>query len=215
MSNEVINPDQQFLDATGEPLASGTVTFYVNETTTLSTIYSDESLTVPQANPYTLDAAGRITADIKFTGKMRVVQKDRTGAVVRTIDNVTTLADGSAAISLLTQPTYASLESAMAAGDYAAGDAVTVASTATPGINGPGVIHAIGSYVANIGTIRTGGSFAWVRDYVGEVRAIWFGYGSAKTSAENSPFAPTPTFVERCPSILSWWRRGPYRSADR
>jgi len=91
MSNEVINPDQQFLDASGDPLGAGTLTFYVNlASTTLSTIYSDELLTIPQDNPYTLDAAGRTSANIKYIGKKRMVVKDFSGATVRTIDNVST-----------------------------------------------------------------------------------------------------------------------------
>jgi len=91
MSNEVINPDQQFLDAAGNPLASGTVTFNVNETGTLATIYSDEALTVPQSNPYTLDSSGRISGDVKYTGKLRVISKTVGGATVRTWDNVITM----------------------------------------------------------------------------------------------------------------------------
>ena len=91
MSNEVINPDQQFLDAAGNPLASGTVTFNVNETGTLATIYSDEALTVPQSNPYTLDSSGRISGDVKYTGKLRVISTTVGGATVRTWDNVITM----------------------------------------------------------------------------------------------------------------------------
>ncbi len=102
MSNEVINPDQQFLDASGDPLGAGTLTFYTNLLSStvpnLSTIYSDEALTVPQDNPYTLDASGRILADIKYVGKKRMVVKDFSGATLRTIDNVSTSVDSSASI---------------------------------------------------------------------------------------------------------------------
>ena len=132
MSNEVINPDQQFLDALGAPLAAGTIAFNVNLTSTLGTIYSDEALTIAQANPYTLDAAGRITGDVKFTGKMRLVQKNAAGAVVRTTDNVTTLADSSDAARLFMQPTYAALIAAHATTPYVDGDIVKVASPAGP-----------------------------------------------------------------------------------
>jgi hypothetical protein len=99
MSNEVINPDQQFLDANGDPLGAGTLTFYVNLTTTLSTIYSDEALTIPQSNPYQLDASGRMLGDVKYTGKKRMVVKDVSGATIRTLDNVVTLPSGLAVIS--------------------------------------------------------------------------------------------------------------------
>ena len=172
MSNEVINPDQQFLDATGQPLASGTIAFNVNLISTLGTIYSDEALTIAQANPYTLDASGRITGDVKFSGKMRMVQKDRTGAVIRTKDNVTTLADGAsitASIANQTQPTYAALRTALAAGDYASLDRVSMSNLATPGVNGAGTVYAIGSYTDDGGYIITSGSFAWVRDTEGYI----------------------------------------------
>jgi len=89
MSNEVINPYQQFRDDTnGNVLENGTLTFNVNESSTLSTIYSDEALTIAQSNPYTLDAAGRVTGDVKFTGRKRMIVKDQNGATIRTIDNV-------------------------------------------------------------------------------------------------------------------------------
>ncbi len=88
MSNEVINVDQVWRDATGNVLANGTLTFNINLTTTLDTIFSDEALTIPQANPYTLDAAGRTLGDVKYTGLKRVISKDSSGATIRTYDNV-------------------------------------------------------------------------------------------------------------------------------
>ncbi len=108
MSNEVINPDQQFLDANGDPLGAGTLTFSVNlQNLPLSTIYSDEALSIPQNNPYTLDASGRILADIKYTGKKRMVVKDVSGAVIRTLDNVSTSFDSNAYIQTI--DTYAAI----------------------------------------------------------------------------------------------------------
>ena len=94
MSNEIINPYSLYRDAVGTPLDAGSLTFYVNESSTLTTVYSDEDLTIAQANPYTLDSAGRVTGDIRFTGKKRVIVKDKHGAVIRTLDNVTSSPDG-------------------------------------------------------------------------------------------------------------------------
>ena len=91
MSYNVINPYQTFYDSNGNPRANGTVTFYVNTTTTLGSIYSDEALTIAQANPYTLDASGRITGDVKYSGLMTVVEANSDGSDVITNDNVTTL----------------------------------------------------------------------------------------------------------------------------
>lgn len=96
MSNEIINPYQTFRDDVGQPLANGTITFNVNNTTTIDTIYSDEALSVTQSNPYTLDAYGRIAGDVKYVGKKRLVIKTAAGGTVRTLDNVATSADLSA-----------------------------------------------------------------------------------------------------------------------
>ena len=87
MSYNVINPYQTFYDSNGNPRANGTVTFYVNTTTTLGSIYSDEALTVPQTNPYTLDAFGRITGDVKYSGLMTVAEANSDGSDVITNDN--------------------------------------------------------------------------------------------------------------------------------
>ena len=100
MSNEVINPYQTFRDDDGNVLANGTITFYVNTTTALDTIYSNEALTTSQSNPYTLDAFGRIAGDVKFLGKKTLLIKTAAGGHVRTLDNIATSYDGSQAIIL-------------------------------------------------------------------------------------------------------------------
>jgi hypothetical protein len=88
MSNEIKNIWAQYKDAAGEPLGAGTLTIYKNLTVSPKAIYSDEALTIPQSNPYTLDASGRVAGDIKYTGVATVVVKDVNGATVRTDDNV-------------------------------------------------------------------------------------------------------------------------------
>ena len=93
MSNEVINPYQTFRDNTGNVLANGTVGFYVNTTSDLDSIFSDEALTVSQTNPYPLDAYGRIAGDVKYAGKKTLTIRTESGGFVRTIDNVSTSAD--------------------------------------------------------------------------------------------------------------------------
>lgn len=64
-----------FFDANGNPLTSGTVTFYIPGTSTLKTTYQDAAQTIPNANPVVLDAAGR--ALILGSGSYRQVVKDR------------------------------------------------------------------------------------------------------------------------------------------
>ena len=95
MSNEVINPYQTFYDDSGIPLADGTISFLVNTKTALGTIFSDEALLVEQANPYPLDASGRIAGDVKYTGLRTLLIKTDLGATVRTIDNVSTMLSSS------------------------------------------------------------------------------------------------------------------------
>lgn len=56
----------QFLDDSGNPLAGGKVYYYEAGTTTLQTTYSDSAGTTPNANPLTLDSAGRLTTSIYF-----------------------------------------------------------------------------------------------------------------------------------------------------
>lgn len=46
------------LDLNGNPLAGAKITFYENETTTLASVYANEALTTPLANPVVADLAG-------------------------------------------------------------------------------------------------------------------------------------------------------------
>jgi hypothetical protein len=88
MSNNALNVQALFLDTVGNKRAGGKVTFYVNKTTTKAAIYSDELLTVTQANPYTLDAAGRINGDVRYSGKMTVSVSNSDGSDVISHDDV-------------------------------------------------------------------------------------------------------------------------------
>lgn len=135
MSRELINPYQQFRDSNGNVLAAGTLTFNVNLTSTLDTIYSDEALTVAQSNPYTLDASGRVVGDIRYSGVKRMVVKDSTGATIRTLDNVATLgSEGSAGERPYTEATVATMK---VTARYLAGDVVrTIEHTAGYGYGG-------------------------------------------------------------------------------
>lgn len=93
MSNEATNIYAQFKDNAGVPLDNGSIAFNINLTPNLGTIFSNEALTIAQDNPYTLDSSGRITGDVKFVGKMRMVIRDKTGGHVRTLDNIVSSTD--------------------------------------------------------------------------------------------------------------------------
>lgn len=76
-----INPNPQFSDKNGSPLAFGSITFYESGTTTFKTTYSDPGLTVPNDNPVPLDAAGRAQTDIFYEGDASVILKDSNDVV--------------------------------------------------------------------------------------------------------------------------------------
>ena len=90
MSNNVINTDQVFWDATGAVRAFGVITFFNNNTTDEAAIFSDSDLTVTQANPYTLDAYGRMLSDVTFSGLLTLSIANEDGSDVRILNNVAT-----------------------------------------------------------------------------------------------------------------------------
>lgn len=74
------NAEQQFFDDNGVPLALGTVTFYIPSTTTPKDTWADANGNVLNANPLTLDAAGR--AVIWGSGAYRQIVKDSLGNTI-------------------------------------------------------------------------------------------------------------------------------------
>lgn len=75
------NGRQQFLDANGNPLASGQVFMYVPPaTTTPKTTWQDASQSTPNSNPITLDSSG--TALIYGIGSYRQLVKDALGNTI-------------------------------------------------------------------------------------------------------------------------------------
>lgn len=74
------NGEQVFLDDNGNPLANGTVDFYVPSTTTRKDTYQNPGATILNTNPVNLDSAGR--AIIYGTGSYRQVVKDSAGNTI-------------------------------------------------------------------------------------------------------------------------------------
>lgn len=77
MSGQVFNGQQTFMDLNGDPLAGGSVFFYVPGTTTPKTTWVDSGFTVANVNPIILDQAGRAT--IWGQGAYRQVVVDQFG----------------------------------------------------------------------------------------------------------------------------------------
>ncbi len=61
MSQQLANGKQQFIDGNGNPLAGGSVAFYLPGTLTPTNTWQDSGLTVLNANPVVLDANGEAT----------------------------------------------------------------------------------------------------------------------------------------------------------
>jgi len=53
------NAKQQFIDSNGNPLAGGTVNYYIPGTTTRKNTYQDAAMTILNTNPVVLDANGQ------------------------------------------------------------------------------------------------------------------------------------------------------------
>lgn len=78
----------QFFDLNGDPLASGTINFYVSGTTTDKAVYSNSALSASLSNPYSLNSAGRLAVNVYGSGNYTVLVKDSTGATVFSRDDV-------------------------------------------------------------------------------------------------------------------------------
>lgn len=97
----ILNQAPQYLLASGKVNAGGSLTFYETDLTTLKNTWSDPGKTTLNANPVTLDAAGRTTTDVWGDGEYGVVMKDALGATIWTRNNVQP-GDGTAATALPT-----------------------------------------------------------------------------------------------------------------
>lgn len=73
-------PKQQWIDANGEPIAGGSVAFYVPSTFTPKDTFKDAGATILNTNPVVLDSAGR--AVIYGSGSYRAVVKDAGGNLI-------------------------------------------------------------------------------------------------------------------------------------
>jgi hypothetical protein len=74
------------VDTAGGPLAGGQVYVYEPGTTTKVDVWQDADLSVPHANPLTLDANG--TGEVYVNQAVRVVIEDSTGASISDIESV-------------------------------------------------------------------------------------------------------------------------------
>jgi hypothetical protein len=79
----------QFLDSNANPVANGLVFTYQAGTSTLQPTYSDSALTVPNANPLTLDSGGYAPTSLFLSPvSYKVMLKTATGVPLWTVDAV-------------------------------------------------------------------------------------------------------------------------------
>lgn len=79
----------QFCDASGIPLAGGSVYFYSATTTTPKLVYDTPEQVSALANPITLDAEGRLRGtEVWGLGDYRIIIKDADGTSIYDIDHV-------------------------------------------------------------------------------------------------------------------------------
>lgn len=78
------NAKQQYLDDSGNPVASGTATYYIPSTSTKKNVWLDAGQTTLSTNPVLLDAAGRPqpTGQTYGDGTYRQVVKDANNVVI-------------------------------------------------------------------------------------------------------------------------------------
>ncbi len=81
-----VQPDPQFFDSNGDPLAGGILYFYETGTSNPKVVYAESGATTSLGAEVTLDSSGR--AKIWLDGYYRVVLKDSLGTTIWTEDNV-------------------------------------------------------------------------------------------------------------------------------
>jgi len=84
----IFNPQAQWKDADGIPVAGGTLVFFENRATVKKAIFSDKDLSVAQSNPYTLDGSGRVIGDVWFSGLTSIQVNNTAGGQIRIDDDV-------------------------------------------------------------------------------------------------------------------------------
>lgn len=153
----LINARSKFTNASGVPIAGGSVAVYLAGTTTLATTYQDQALTSANTNPITLDANGECLLWVDAAYTYKILLKDALGATVSgyPVDNLPGAigAGSSGALSFLQAGTGAVSRTAqnkmrewVSVTDYLASGAATHSAAAQKAIDylatvGGGVVY--------------------------------------------------------------------------
>ena len=82
-------PKFQFLASNGAPLSGGSIDVYLAGTTTRASTWQDQSLSIANTNPVTLDTRGECVVFLDSTKTYKIVLKNAAGVSQWTQDNVT------------------------------------------------------------------------------------------------------------------------------
>lgn len=88
MAFPFINAILQYFDNSGNVLSGGLLYTYAPGTTTPKTTYTDENLSVPNANPIVLDSAGRCVIFLADGEEYKFVLQTSAGVTIKTVDEV-------------------------------------------------------------------------------------------------------------------------------
>jgi hypothetical protein len=170
-------PRSVLLDADGNPISGGSVSFYDAGTTTPRAVYSDAGLTTPISQPVTADSAGRLPLIYMTTGSFKIVVADADAVTVYTADNLDSgVPAGSGALAVSAGGTGATTASGArtSLGAAAQSDLDTL-SSAVSSIQGQ--ITDVGGTLGDIAGLDT-----ITRDYLGS----GFGVVAAQDTIVNS-----------------------------
>lgn len=84
------SPKQQYMSASGAPIAGGQLYTFAAGTNTPKVTYTDSAGTVPQANPIILNSRGEPANTIFWSGSYKVVLYDALGNLIYSVDNYNT-----------------------------------------------------------------------------------------------------------------------------
>lgn len=147
MSQQLANGKQQFIDGNGNPLAGGSVAFYLPGTLTPTNTWLDPALTTLNANPVVLDANGMASIWGADGTQYRQVVQDALGNTIW--DEVVGLATLATASSVTAVQEAVQEASYTNGSDSGAVNAYVIALSPAPAALTPGMMVAIDNIVAS------------------------------------------------------------------
>lgn len=179
--SRLFDPNPQFDDAEGNPLASGTLTFYATGTSTLQDTYNADDLLTANTNPVVLTSAGRTTTEVWLDDSLgyRVVLKNSAGTVIWDRDPWNQA--GVSIVGLSTADEASNVAALRLLDSASSGDAIILEGYYAAGDGGGGTFYwdAASAATDNGGTVikptATVGNGRWLRLFSTPYRFEWFG----------------------------------------